>query len=502
MKQFNKRSVLTGSVLSVVMSLVLGLAGPLTAFAATTPSLGEAASYAILGSTYTNTSAGTTVSGDIGFTTGPAVAPGGTHTNYGSAAPYATAGVDQGTALAALAAQSCTFTFAAGAINLSTDTTHGAIGVYAPGVYCSTGAMDVGGPLTLNGSGTYIFRPVGALTTTAGAVVTLNGASACDVFWTPSAATTLAANTTFAGTLIGDAGVTVGANTTWTGRALAFGGTVTTDTDTISAPSCSAPVVPAAQATLHVIKTVVNDDGGVAVASSAVIHVKSGSSDVSGSPQAGAGSPGTSYTLDAGTYTVSEDSFAGYNATFSGDCNSSGSVTLVAGGSKTCTITNNDIAAVVATSTTGTITVIKTVVNDDGGTMVASDFPLFVSGTSVSSGVATSFVAGSYTVTETEDSSYTGTFSGDCDANGTITLAADEALTCTLTNDDVAAEVLVSPVVATVTSAVVPEVTSTVVPGLPDTGANPSGNLLSWRVVATGFFASALFLLIRMKKVA
>lgn len=507
MKKFNKRSVLTGSVLSVVMSLVLGLAGPLTAFAATTPSLGEAASYAILGSTYTNTSAGTTVSGDIGFTTGPAVVPGGTHANYGSAAPYATAGADQASALSALAAQSCTFTFAAGAIDLSTDTTHGAIGVYTPGVYCSTGAMDVGGPLTLSGSGTYIFRPVGALTTTAGAIVTLNGASACDVFWTPSAATTLAANTTFAGTLIGDAGVTVGANTTWTGRALAFGGTATTDTDTISVPSCSAPVVvvPPAQATLHVIKTVVNDDGGVAIASSAVIHVKSGSSDVSGSPQAGAGSPGTSYTLDAGTYTVSEDTFAGYNATFSGDCNSSGSVTLVAGGSKTCTITNDDVAVAVASGTTGTITVVKTVVNDDGGTMAASDFPLFVSGTSILSGVATTLVADDYTVTETEDSGYTGTFSGDCDANGDITLAAGEALTCTLTNDDVATAVLVSPVEVTVTSAVVSTAatTTSVAPGLPDTGVSPAENLLSWKVVAASAFASALFLfLIRKKKVA
>lgn len=218
--------------------LLFLLAAPI-AQAATTPSLGAAASYGVLANTYTNTVPGTTINGDIGFTTGPAVVPAGVHTNYGSGAPYATAGVDQGNALSALAAQPCTFTFAPGAINLSTDVTHGPIGVYAPGVYCSSGAMDVGGPLTLSGSGTFIFRPVGALTSTAGAVVTLTGASACDVFWTPSAATTLAANTSFAGTIIGNAGVTVGANTTWIGRSLAFGGTVTTDTDTITVPSCT-----------------------------------------------------------------------------------------------------------------------------------------------------------------------------------------------------------------------------------------------------------------------
>lgn len=224
----------------LVIAFTFGFSGQ-TVFAATTPSLGSATTYGILGSTYTNTSAGTTVNGDVGFTTGPAVAPLGTHTNYGSSAPYATAGTDQGSALSALAGEACTFTFAAGAINLSTDTTHGPIGVYAPGVYCSSGAMDIGGPLNLNGSGTYIFRPVGAFTTTAGATITLSGASACDVFWTPSSATTLAANTTFVGTVIGNAGVTVGANTAWTGRSLAFGGTVTTDTTTITVPTCTAP---------------------------------------------------------------------------------------------------------------------------------------------------------------------------------------------------------------------------------------------------------------------
>ncbi|MFA5935644.1 MAG: ice-binding family protein [Patescibacteria group bacterium] len=214
-----------------------------SANAATTPSLGMATTYGVLANTYTNTTV-TTINGDVGFTTGPAVAPLGVHTNYGSGSPYATAGIDQGSALTALAAQPCTFTFAPGAIDLSTDTTHGAIGVYTPGVYCSAGAMDVGGPLTLSGSGTYIFRPDGALTSTAGAVVSLAGASVCDVFWTPTAATTLAANTTFVGTVIDDSGITVGANTNWSGRALAFNGTVTTDTDTISAPSCSTTTTP------------------------------------------------------------------------------------------------------------------------------------------------------------------------------------------------------------------------------------------------------------------
>ncbi|MDO8593241.1 MAG: ice-binding family protein [bacterium] len=328
---------------------MFGLIGPIVALAATTPSLGTAASYGVLSSTYTNTTAGTTINGDVGFTTGSAVAPAGAHTNYGSGAPYATAGVDQGSALSALASQACTFTFGGGAIDFSTDTTHGAVGVYTPGVYCTSGAASIGtGGITLSGSGTYIFRVGGALTTVANSAVTLaGGASACDVFWTPTSATTLAANTTFAGTVIDAAGITVGANTTWSGKALAFGGTVTTDMDTITVPTCTVTPPPApALATLHVIKQVVNNNGGTATAATFNLHVKLSGADVTGSPAVGTATPGTSHSLVAGTYVVSEDVNVSYTQSFSGDCNSSGSVTLSAGVDKTCTITNDDIAVV------------------------------------------------------------------------------------------------------------------------------------------------------------
>src|SRR3989344_8709456 len=236
MKKFNKASI-------IFVSLALGLVLPVSALAATTPSLGAAATYGILSSTYTNTVAGTTITGDIGFTTGPAVVPAGVHTNYGSGAPYATAGTDQSSALTNLNGQACTFTFASGAIDLSTDTTHGSLGVYTPGVYCTSGAASIGtAGITLSGAGTYIFRITGALTSVANSTVTLSGASACDVFWTPTEATTLGANSTFVGTDIDAAGITLGSNVTWNGRALAFGGTVTTAVDdTITVPVCTTP---------------------------------------------------------------------------------------------------------------------------------------------------------------------------------------------------------------------------------------------------------------------
>ena len=214
------------------------------AYAATTPAFGQAASFGILSSTYTNTAGGTTINGDLGYTTGPAVAPTVNGTTYSAlTSKYSTAGTHQSAALAALASQACTHTFPAGAVDLATDTSHGTIGVYAPGVYCTaaSSAASIGaGGVTLSGSGTYIFRITGALTTVANSVVTLAGnASTCNVFWTPTAATTLGANSTFAGTDIDAAGITIGSTVGWTGRALAFGGTVSTDVDTITVPTCN-----------------------------------------------------------------------------------------------------------------------------------------------------------------------------------------------------------------------------------------------------------------------
>ncbi|MDB5163740.1 MAG: hypothetical protein JWS12_358 [Candidatus Saccharibacteria bacterium] len=323
----------------MVVTVALGITWRTAAHAASTPSFGAAASYGVLANTYTNSGAATTtVNGDVGFTVAPTIAPGGTHTNYGSGSPYTTAGADQDTALTTLNNQACTFTWNA-AVDLFLDATHGTPGVYTPGIYCSVGAMNVTGSLTFNGSGTYIFRATGALGTTAGIGITLaSGASACDVFWTPHA-TTLGAGTNFAGTLIDNDAVTVGANTAWTGRAFAFNGPVTTGaSSTITVPACTLP-----PATLHVVKRVVNNSGGTASISSFSLYVKLAGVDVSGSPEPGTAAPGTSYSLAAGTYVVSEDVKAGYAATFSGDCNSSGSVTLASSEDKTCTITNDDI---------------------------------------------------------------------------------------------------------------------------------------------------------------
>lgn len=316
-------------LITALMLVILFGRGPTVALAATSPSLGSAINYGALSSTYTNTVSGTTINGSVGFSTGPAVLPAGLHANYGSGAPYATAGANQATALADLNGQVCTFTFASGAIDLATDTTHGLIGVYAPGVYCIDGAASIGtAGITLSGVGTYIFRMTGALSTVANSVVSLNGSSACDIWWTPGAATTLGADSTFIGNNIDAAGITLGNNVNWTGRALAFGGTITTVlNDTITVPSCTTP-----SATLTLVKTVINNNSGTKLVSDFPLFIG-----------ATAVTSGAVTTLTPGAYSVSETNLTGYTAsTWGGDCNPAGSITLLDGDIKVCTITNDD----------------------------------------------------------------------------------------------------------------------------------------------------------------
>jgi uncharacterized repeat protein (TIGR01451 family) len=237
-----------------------------------------------------------------------------------------------------------------GAVNLNNVAGH-VTGVYTPGCYSSGGAMNIttGQTVTLSGAGTYIFRPNGALTTEANTFVTLTGgASACDVFWIPTAATTLGAVTAFSGTVIDDAGITIGDAVTWIGRALSFGSTVSTPN------------------------------------TNAVITV----------PSACANAP------------------------------SSGS-----------------------NSQEGNITVVKTVINDSGGTKTIADFPLFVNGTLVLSGVANTFAAPgpAYTITETGNANYTQSFSGACDSDGRIGLIPGDNKLCIITNNDIGVPAPVVP---------------------------------------------------------
>ncbi|MCA1576138.1 MAG: hypothetical protein LC794_02085, partial [Acidobacteria bacterium] len=153
-----------------------------------------------------------------------------------------------------------------------------------------------------------------------------------------------------------------------------------------------------------------------------------------------AATPNDSGLIVPGTYSVSETANAAYVTTAT--CSSSlghaaddpSSISLGAGEVVTCTFTN---------AKKPKLTVTKIVTNDNGGTKQVSDFPLFVDGNPVSSGVKNTSTVGAHTVSETTDPGYTATIGGDCAADGSITLAAGDDKSCTITNDDQAAKLIV-----------------------------------------------------------
>ncbi|HUR24688.1 MAG TPA: hypothetical protein VM327_01570 [Candidatus Thermoplasmatota archaeon] len=179
---------------------------------------------------------------------------------------------------------------------------------------------------------------------------------------------------------------------------------------------------------LTVTKVVVNDHGGTAQVADFPLLV-----DATGVTS------GSQHGFDVGTHHVSETGMTGYASRFSGDCDDAGNVSLAPGNVKSCTITNDDIQPL--------LTVVKMVVNDDGGTSIVADADLFVDGGNVTSGEQNGFDAGAHTVTENGPPGYQPTFSGDCDANGTVRLAVGDAKTCVITNDDIRPLLTVTKVV-------------------------------------------------------
>jgi len=149
-------------------------------------------------------------------------------------------GLDQASALANLNGQACT-SLGAGVVNLDTVVVGANLpGTIPPGCYSSGGSLNIStsATVTLSGGGVYIFRTTGALGVGANSkVIVANGACPSSVFWAPVAATTLGANAALVGNIFDAAGITFGHLSALSGRALAYGGTITADANTISVPS-------------------------------------------------------------------------------------------------------------------------------------------------------------------------------------------------------------------------------------------------------------------------
>lgn len=121
--------------------------------------------------------------------------------------------------------------------------------------------------------------------------------------------------------------------------------------------------------TIHVVNVVLNDNQGIKMPADFQMSVRHFGGEVAGSPFTGVAGAGVSFTLEPGTYVVSQEIVEGYSGSFSGDQVTNGLVILQAGQDVviTRTIVDDGMAEVVA----------DVPVTETGGTLPATATPWF-----------------------------------------------------------------------------------------------------------------------------
>ncbi|MFA5248677.1 MAG: ice-binding family protein [Patescibacteria group bacterium] len=340
---------LTGVFGVIALALTLGLTGPSSVFAATAPSLGAAASFAVLGATTVTNTGSSTLSGDLGLSPNTSITGFfGTTANEGPGV-LNTGTVHQTDGVAAQAQIDTTAAYASldQICPLANDLSGQDLGgkILTPGVYCFSSSAGLTGTLTLDAQGdpnaVWVFKVGTTLTTgPSSSVVFTNsgsGTPGCNVFWRVGTAATLDSSTAFVGTIIADTqAITLVTSASLYGRAISRVAAVTLDTNAIAVPVCVATFVsgPQNEGTINVVKTVINDNGGTKTVADFPLFVN-GVSVVSGATNI--------FSAPAPRYNVTETVNPNYVGTFSGDCDANGGVNLVPGDNKFCIITNDDI---------------------------------------------------------------------------------------------------------------------------------------------------------------
>jgi hypothetical protein len=204
------------------------------------------------------------------------------------------------------------------------------------------------------------------------------------------------------------------------------------------------------QPQLTLTKIVVNNNGGTALATDWTLNADA-TAFVSGQAQG----------INADTYTLSESGPTGYAPTGPWQCTGDGDFTapdqlvLAVGDVASCAISNDDVAP--------TLTLVKSVINDDGAIGIPASFTLTLAGTDGTHDTAQPYASGSspvvvagvsYTVDEELLEGYTNegvacvdSGNGNAPLSHPITLTVGQVATCTLTNDDVAPTLTLTKVV-------------------------------------------------------
>lgn len=227
--------------LSLGKALIVMLATASPAFAQSSPSLGNAASFGVLaGSTVTNTGP-SVIGGNVG------VSPGGAITGFPPGTVSAGSALHSANATSAAAQLSLTTAYNNLAGQTPTQNLTGLdLGgqVLTSGVYKFDSSAQLTGTLTLDAQGSsnsaFIFQIGSSLTTATGSrVIMTNGGSLCNVYWQVGSSATLGTTTSFVGNILALTSITLNTGATVVGRALARNGAVTLDSNTTTAASCA-----------------------------------------------------------------------------------------------------------------------------------------------------------------------------------------------------------------------------------------------------------------------
>jgi Ice-binding-like len=217
---------------------------PQKVFAATSPSLGAADSYSVLGKAGVTNTGNSVISGNVGadllsamtgFALSTSPGPGIVNGSLGLVQAPTVNGAEAavGTAYNALSTgdnETCT--------SILPDLTGQNL---VPGVYCA-GTFSLSGTLTLSGSGVWIFQSAATLITSGTANIV--GGDPCNVWWKVVSSATLGSSTSLIGNVLASTSISMANGASLNGRAFAQTGAVTLINNAISGPTCAAAATP------------------------------------------------------------------------------------------------------------------------------------------------------------------------------------------------------------------------------------------------------------------